>query len=255
MWYRIATERFGASVPAAARLRFFSGNSGTTLTAQQPLNNVIRSTIQCLGAVLGGAQSIHVMGYDEAHQIPSEEAVTLSLRTQQIIALETGVTRTADPLAGSFYLEHLTDEVEARASAVLQEIEDSGGAVQALERGLPQKWITEAAYRAEQDLAAGRRLKVGVNIYCTDDDPAQELTLEQPDQGITERQIARTQRWKAARDGRACAEALRRLGQDAAGDSNVMPALVGAVRAGATVGEMSDVLRQVFGEFREPSPW
>jgi methylmalonyl-CoA mutase N-terminal domain/subunit len=181
--------------------------------------------------------------------------VTLSLRTQQIIALETGVTRTADPLAGSFYLEHLTDEVESRAAAVLQEIEDSGGAVQALERGLPQKWITEASYRAEQDLAAGRRPKVGVNIYGTDGDLGQGLTLEQPDPETAQRQIARTGRWKAARDGRACAEALRRLGQDAAGGRNVMPALIGAVRAGATVGEMSDTFRQVFGEFREPSPW
>jgi methylmalonyl-CoA mutase N-terminal domain/subunit len=205
--------------------------------------------------VLGGAQSIHVMGYDEAFQIPSEEAVTLSLRTQQIIALETGVTRTADPLAGSFYVEHLTDEVEARAWTVLREIEESGGAVQALEQGLPQKWITEAAYRAEQDLAAGRRRKVGVNVYATDDGLAQGLALEQPDPGIAERQIARTGRWKAARDGRACAGALRRLGEDAAGEHNVMPALVAAARAGATVGEMSGVLRQVFGEFREPSPW
>jgi methylmalonyl-CoA mutase N-terminal domain/subunit len=205
--------------------------------------------------VLGGAQSIHVMGYDEAYQIPSEEAVTLSLRTQQIIALETGVTRTADPLAGSFYLEALTDEVESRALGVLHEIEDSGGAVQALERGLPQKWITEAAYRAEQDLAAGRRPKVGVNIYEADDDLGQGLTLEQPDPEIAQRQITRTRQWKAARDGRACAEALRRLGQDAAGGRNVMTALIGATRAGATIGEMSDVFRQVFGEFREPSPW
>jgi methylmalonyl-CoA mutase, N-terminal domain len=255
MWYRIATERFGASIPAASRLRFFSGNSGTTLTAQQPLNNVIRSTIQCLGAVLGGAQSIHVMGYDEAFQIPSEEAVTLSLRTQQIIALETGVTRTADPLAGSFYLEHLTDEVEARASAVLAEIADCGGAVQALERGLPQRWITEAAYAAEQDLAAGRRPKVGVNVYAADDDDAHGLALEQPDPETAERQIARTRRWKAARDRPAFDEAMRRLGRDAAGECNIMPALVQAARAGATVGEMSDRLRQVFGEFREPSPW
>src|SRR6185437_7215562 len=141
LWHRIATQRFGAVNPAAARLRFFSGNSGTTLTAQQPLNNVIRSTVQCLGAVLGGAQSIHVMGYDEAFEIPSEEAVTLSLRTQQILALETGVTRTADPLAGSYFVESLTDEVEARAGAVLAEIEAAGGAVAALELGLPQRWI------------------------------------------------------------------------------------------------------------------
>ena len=127
MWYRIATERFGAKDANSGRLRFFSGNSGTTLTAQQPLNNLIRSTVQCLGAVLGGAQSIHVMGYDEAFQIPSEEAVTLSLRTQQIIALESGVPRTADPLAGSYFVEHLTDELEARANDVLDRDRRAGG--------------------------------------------------------------------------------------------------------------------------------
>jgi len=255
LWYRIATERFGATNPAAARLRFFSGNSGTTLTAQQPLNNVIRSAIQCLGAVLGGAQSIHVMGYDEAHQIPSEDAVTLALRTQQIIALETGVTRTADPLGGSYYVEHLTDEIESRASAVLAEIEDSGGAVRALERGLPQRWITDAAYRAERDLAAGLRPKVGVNVYAGDEGLGQQMALRQPDPGIAQRQIARTSQRKAARDGLACGDGLRALGQHAAQQRNVMPALVEAARAGATVGEMSQVFRTAFGEFREPTPW
>ena len=155
LWHSIATERFGAADPASGRLRFFSGNSGTTLTAQQPLNNIIRSTIQCLGAVLGGAQSIHVMGYDEAFEIPSEEAVTLSLRTQQIVALESGVTRTADPLAGSFFVEELTDTLEARAREVMVEIDDLGGIVPALEQGVPQRWIAESAYRYEQDLASG----------------------------------------------------------------------------------------------------
>jgi len=255
LWYRIAIERFGAANPAAARLRFFSGNSGTTLTSQQPLNNVIRSTIQCLGAVLGGAQSIHVMGYDEAHQIPSAEAVTLSLRTQQIIALETGVTRTADPLGGSFFIEHLTDEIESRASDILQEIEDSGGAIRALERGVPQRWITEAAYRTEQELAAGLRPKVGVNAYATDEEPGQGLALDQPDPLVAERQIARTRERKSSRDSQASADALRDLERDAAEERNVMPALVRAARAGATVGEMSDAFRRVFGEFREPSPW
>jgi methylmalonyl-CoA mutase, N-terminal domain len=255
LWYRIATERFGAVAPAAARLRFFSGNSGTTLTSQQPLNNVIRSTIQCLGAVLGGAQSIHVMGYDEAHQIPSEDAVTLSLRTQQIIALETGVAKTADPLGGSYYVEHLTDEIESRASAILAEIEESGGAVRALERGLPQRWITDAAYRAEQEVAAGLRPKVGVNIYVDDDEPAPELALDEPVPGVAERQITRTRQRKAARDGQATAKALRVLEHHAATERNVMPALLEAARAGATVGEMSDVFRTVFGEFREPAPW
>jgi len=254
LWYRIATERFGAADPASARLRFFSGNSGTTMTAQQPLNNVIRSAIQCLGAVLGGAQSIHVMGYDEAFELPSEEAVTLSLRTQQIIALETGVTGTADPLAGSFFVEHLTDEIEARASEVLREIEDIGGAVSALQQGVPQRWITEAAYRAEQRFASGEAPKVGVNVHVTGGD-TQEVDLFEPDPGIEERQIERTRHHLAARDGSACAQALRRLEQDTADGRNVMPALVDAARAGATVGEMSDVFRCAFGEFREPSPW
>jgi methylmalonyl-CoA mutase N-terminal domain/subunit len=259
IWHKIATERFSAADPAAARLRFFSGNSGTTLTAQQPLNNVIRSTIQCLGAVLGGAQSIHVMGYDEAFELPSQEAVTLSLRTQQIIALETGVTRTADPLAGSFFVEALTDEIEQRAGAVLAEIEDAGGAVRALELGLPQRWITDAAYRAEQDIAAGRRPKVGVNVHADQADDGSghgpAMQLFQLDPGIADRQMARTGQRLAARDGRAVAAALERLRQDTDEGRNVMRALVVAARAGATVGEMCDVFRAAFGEFREPSPW
>jgi methylmalonyl-CoA mutase N-terminal domain/subunit len=257
LWHGIATERFGASDPASARLRFFSGNSGTTMTVQQPLNNVIRSTIQCLGAVLGGAQSIHVMGYDEAFELPSEEAVTLSLRTQQIIALETGVARTADPLAGSFFVEHLTDEIETRALAVLAEIEQNGGAIRALERGLPQRWITEAAYQAEQDVISGRRPKVGVNVHVDADgaDPAAALELFQADPGIADRQVARTRQRVASRDAAACGRALRCLEQDTAHERNVMPALIEAARAGATVGEMSDVFRHAFGEFREPDVW
>lgn len=259
LWHTIATQRFGARKPASARLRFFSGNSGTTLTAQQPLNNVIRSTIQCLGAVLGGAQSIHVMGYDEAFELPSEEAVTLSLRTQQIIALESGVTRTADPLAGSYFVEHLTDEIEARATAVVEQIEAAGGAVRALELGLPQRWITEAAYQAEQDLTEGRRPKVGVNVYTGGPDAggdlAEGIELFQPDPGIAERQITRTAARVAARDQAACARAVGALRQDVRDGRNVMPALVEAAAAGATVGEMSDVFRAEFGEFREPAPW
>jgi methylmalonyl-CoA mutase N-terminal domain/subunit len=261
LWYQIATQRFHAADPAAARLRFFSGNSGTTLTAQQPLNNVIRSTVQCLGAVLGGAQSIHVMGYDEAFELPSQQAVTLALRTQQIIALETGVTRTADPLAGSFFVEALTDEIGQRAGAVMAQIEDAGGAVRALERGIPQRWITDAAYRAERDIADGRRPKVGVNVHVTEegggdgDGPGQAMELFQLDPGIAERQVARTQGRVAARDEAVWAAAIERLRRDTDEGWNVMPALVEAARAGATVGEMSDVFRAAFGEFREPSPW
>jgi methylmalonyl-CoA mutase N-terminal domain/subunit len=255
MWYRIATERFGAKNPASARLRFFSGNSGTTLTAQQPLNNIVRSTIQCLGAVLGGAQSIHVMGYDEAYQIPSEEAVTLALRTQQIIGLESGVARTADPLAGSYFVEYLTDEVEARATDTLAQIEAAGGIVRALEQGLPQSWITAAAYQAERDVAEGRRPKVGVNAFAGPDDAAQRINPAEVDPGITARQIARTADRLARRDGGACAKALTQLADATTSGQNVMPALVAAARAGATVGEMTSVFRAEFGEFREPDPW
>jgi methylmalonyl-CoA mutase N-terminal domain/subunit len=206
--------------------------------------------------VLGGAQSIHVMGYDEPFEIPSEEAVTLSLRTQQIIALETGVTRTADPLAGSFFVEHLTDEIQTRAAGVLATIEDSGGAIRAIEQGLPQRWITEAAYQAELEVVAGRRPKVGVNAYLVEDeDAARGMDLFQLDPGIADRQIARTAQRVGARDGAACARALSRLREDANTAQNVMPALIEAAGAGATVGEMCDVFRQAFGEFREPSPW
>jgi methylmalonyl-CoA mutase N-terminal domain/subunit len=255
MWYQIATQRFGATDPRSGRLRFFSGNSGTTLTAQQPLNNIIRSTIQCLGAVLGGAQSIHVMGYDEPFEIPSEEAVTLSLRTQQIIALESGVSRTVDPLAGSFFVERLTDEMETRASQALAEIESAGGAVTAIERGIPQRWIAESAYRIEREIARGIRPKVGVNVHTETGDASPVPDLFELDEGIVERQIARTTERVLARDSAACAKALETLEDDARGSVNVMPALIEAARAGATVGEMSDVFRGVFGEFREPNPW
>jgi methylmalonyl-CoA mutase N-terminal domain/subunit len=255
MWYRIATERFGATDPNACRLRFFSGNSGTTLTAQQPLNNVIRSTIQCLGAVLGGAQSIHVMGYDEAFEIPSEDAVTLALRTQQIVALESGVPRTVDPLAGSYYVESITDEIERRAEAVLAEIDELGGAVAAIERGIPQRWIAESAYRIEQEVADGTRPRVGVNVHVDEGEEVEAPELFALDAQVAERQVARTAARVAARDQAACRSAIDAVGAAAREGRNVMPPLVDAVRVGATLGELSDVLRETFGEFREPSPW
>lgn len=256
MWYRIATERFGATHPSSGRLRFFSGNSGTTLTAQQPLNNIVRSTIQCLGAVLGGAQSIHVMGYDEAFEIPSEEAVTLSLRTQQIVALESGVPRTVDPLAGSYYVEALTDELEARATAVLDEIDALGGAVAAIEGGVPQRWIAESAYRIEREVADGTRPRVGVNVHADGADaPADLPELFALDPGIAGRQVERTAARVTARDQAACSAAIVTVASAARENRNVMPPLVDAVRVGATLGELSDVFRGLFGEFREPHPW
>ena len=255
LWYRVATERFGARDPRSGRLRFFSGNSGTTLTAQQPMNNVIRSTLQCLGAVLGGAQSIHVMGYDEPFEIPSEEAVTLSLRTQQIIALESGVTRTVDPLAGSFFVESLTDTLEARAREVLEAIEDEGGAIAAIERGVPQRWIAESAYRIEREIASGERKKVGVNVHADADATTTTPTLFELDEGVVDRQISRTEERIAGRDPVAHGRTMKELDRATLAGDNVMPALIEATREGATVGEMSDVFREAFGEFREPAPW
>jgi methylmalonyl-CoA mutase N-terminal domain/subunit len=256
LWYRIATDRFGAEDPASGRLRFFSGNSGTTLTAQQPLNNIVRSTIQCLGAVLGGAQSIHVMGYDEAFEIPSEEAVTLSLRTQQIVALESGVPRTADPLGGSFYVEALTDEMERRASEVMAEIGSHGGMVAALDAGVPQRSIAESAYRIESEIADGSRPRVGVNTYVDPSDAAaQEPDLFEVDPAIAERQIDRTEAHIAERGSEACDASIAAVAAAAREGTNVMPPLIDAVRLGATLGELSDVFREVFGEFREPHPW
>ncbi len=254
LWYRLATERLGATTPESARLRFFSGCSGATLTAQQPLNNVVRSTIQCLGAVLGGAQSIHVMGYDEALEIPSEEAVTLALRTQQIVAYESGVARTIDPLAGSYYVEALTDDLERRALEVVDRVDALGGMVAALEAGDPQRWIAEAAYVTERRIASGEQIKVGVNRW-NDEGVPEELRLFELDAEARTRQIERKTRSVAARDGDAAQRALHELASACAGDVNLMESLLVAARAGATIGECSDVMRAAFGEYREPAPW
>ncbi|MCY4370552.1 MAG: methylmalonyl-CoA mutase family protein [bacterium] len=255
LWHEVATTRFGAQDPRSARLRFFSGNSGTTLTAAQPLNNIIRSTIQCLGAVLGGAQSIHVMGYDEAYELPTEDAVTLSLRTQQIVAHESGVADTVDALAGSYYVEWLTSEVEDRAREVMAAVEDLGGTVQALEAGVPQQWIAEEAYRRERAVADGSDVRVGVNRYVDDGETPHEPRLFTLDTGIGERQIARTEQRKAARSRRDADRALDALQSTLRAGANLMPTLIHAARSGVTLGEMSDVMRTEFGEFREPSPW
>ena len=255
LWYDVATTRFGAEDPRSARLRFFSGNSGTTLTAAQPLNNIIRSTIQCLGAVLGGAQSIHVMGYDEAYELPTEEAVTLSLRTQQIVAHESGVADTVDPLAGSYYVEWLTSEVERRAREVMTAVEDLGGAVKALEAGAPQRWIAEEAYRTEREIADASKVRVGVNRYVDDSETRHEPRLFTLDPGIGERQMARTEHRKAARGDHGAAAALAAFRNALRDGANVMPPILDCARVGVTLGEMSDVMRSEFGEFREPSPW
>jgi methylmalonyl-CoA mutase N-terminal domain/subunit len=253
MWYRIATERFGAQRENSGRLRFFSGCSGATLTAQQPLNNVVRSTLQCLAAVMGGAQSIHVMGYDEALEIPSEESVQLALRTQQIIAHESGVAKVIDPLAGSYFVEALTDELEARAWDLVQQVEDGGGLVDMLAEGTPQRWIAESAYDYERQVADGERVKVGVNRYTDDSDVAPPLF--EVDAAAGAEQVARLEKRLAARDGAAVGTTLAALRDVLTAGSNSMPAIMDCARAGATLGEIADVMRGCFGEYREPQPW
>lgn len=256
MWYRIATERFGAKNPESARLRFFSGCSGATLTAQQPLNNVVRSTLQCLSAVLGGAQSIHVMGYDEALEIPTEESVRLALRTQQIIAHESGVTHTIDPLAGSYFVEYLTDEIERRAGELVAKIDEGGGAVQMISAGVPQRWIAETAYRSERAINSGEQVKVGVNRYTEQDhENMAPPALFRVDEGSARRQLNRLRTHLATRDHTAVQAALHQLTGVLRSSENCMPALLDAARTGATLGEMSDAMRAVFGEYREPQPW
>ncbi len=253
MWAAIARDRFGATTPDAMRLRFFSGCSGATLTAQQPLNNVVRSTIQCLGAVLGGAQSIHVMGYDEAMAIPSDEAVTLALRTQQIIAHETGVVDTVDPLAGSYFVEAMTDELEQRATELVAEIDDLGGAVAAIEAGIPQSWIAESAYRIERSVADGKVVKVGVNAY-TDDSPPADLTLFELDELGRDGQVGRLREHLAQRGGPPT-EAFAALTKATLSGGNIMEPLLEAARRGATIGEISGVFSDIYGLYREPAPW
>lgn len=254
MWATIARDRFGATLPDAMRLRFFSGCSGATLTAQQPLNNVVRSTIQCLGAAIGGAQSIHVMGYDEALAIPSDEAVTLALRTQQIVAHESGITNTVDPLAGSFYVESLTDEIERRANEIVAEIDDLGGAARAIADGIPQRWISERAYASERAISDGEQIKVGVNRYVADEDGA-ELNLFTIDEGSHRRQVERLERHLSTRGAAEADASIDRVTAAATDGENVMPHLIDAARAGATLGELAAALVRVFGTYEEPPPW
>ena len=253
MWNTIATERFGAKLASSGRLRFFSGCSGATLTAQQPLNNVVRSTMQCLAAVLGGAQSIHVMGYDEALEIPSEESVQLALRTQQIIAHESGVTKVIDPLAGSYFVEWLTDELESRAWELVQQVEDGGGLVDMLAQGAPQRWIAESAYEYERQVADGERVKVGVNKYIDDSDVAPPLFEIDADSSAS--QIRRLDEHLTMRDEAPVRDTLGRLRDVLLEGTNSMPAIMDCARAGATLGEIAGVMRDCFGVYQEPQPW
>ncbi len=248
MWATIMAERFGAKDPKSMMLRFHTQTGGSTLTAQQPENNIVRVTMQALAAALGGTQSLHTNGFDEALGLPTERAARLALRTQQVIGYEAGVADTADPLAGSYYVESLTNEVEALAGEYLAEIDRRGGAVAAIEAGYMQGEIEAAAYEFARAVDRGDKVVVGVNRFTGDDEGAAEVFPVDPRQQRD--QVERVATFKATRDRDALARALEDLETAARGTANVLYPMKRALAARATVGEVSDVLRGVFGEFR-----
>jgi methylmalonyl-CoA mutase N-terminal domain/subunit len=248
IWARVMRERFHASDPRSWQLRFHAQTAGVSLTARQPYNNVVRTALQALAAVLGGAQSLHTNALDEALALPTAEAARLALRTQQIIACESGVTGTVDPLGGSYMVEALTNELEEEALAVIGVIDGMGGMVEAIERGYPQKAIAESAYAFQQAVERGERVIVGVNAFTEGSEPIGTLYI---DEAAGRTQAARLEALRRRRDGDRVARALDALREGATTGANTMPLLLGAVRAYATVGEMCDALREVWGEYVE----
>jgi methylmalonyl-CoA mutase N-terminal domain/subunit len=250
MWARFMKERYGATRPESMRLRTHTQTAGVSATAQQPLNNVARVALQALAAVLGGAQSLHTNSYDETWALPTEDAVTVALRTQQIIAEETGVPHTIDPLGGSYYLESLTDQMEAAALEYIRKIDALGGMVRAIDHGFPQKEIADAAYRYQLMEDRGEKVTVGVNKYVMSEE--KPITYLRIDEQVEVEQVARVRRFKASRDMTRVERRLKQVAEACRNGQNLMPVLVDAVKDGASLGEISDVYRQVFGLYREP---
>jgi methylmalonyl-CoA mutase, N-terminal domain len=249
MWARLMRDRFGAREPRSMMCRFHTQTAGSSLTAQSVDNNVVRTTIQALSAVLGGTQSLHTNARDEALALPTEESARLALRTQQILAYEAGVTETPDPLAGSYFVESLTDELEAAARDYLDEIDAMGGALAAIDAGYQQRQIQEAAYRVQREIEDDVRIVVGVNRYR--DDETVSPRLQQIDPRSEADQVARVRAVRAARDGPAWKRAMSDLDVAARSTDNLLPAIIAAVKAHATLGEISDRLRVAWGEHRE----
>ncbi len=245
LWARLMKERFNSQNPRSQMMRFHAQTAGVTLTAQQPDNNVVRSSIQALAAILGGTQSLHVNSKDEALALPTEEAVTLSLRTQQVLAFECGLTDTVDPMAGSYYVEKLTDDLERAALRYIAQVDELGGAVYAIDQGYQQREIGDAAYKLQLEIEDGDRTVVGVNAYQTSEEP--EIDIFQIDPAERDRQIARLQRVRATRDGGRVAAALANLERVARSSENTMPAILECVEAYCTTGEICNVFRTVFG--------
>ena len=248
MWARIMEERFGAENPKSKQLKFHTQTGGSTLTAQQIDNNVVRVAYQALAAVLGGTQSLHTNGKDEALSLPTEQSVRTALRTQQILAHESGAADTIDPLAGSYYVESLTDDLEAEAFDLLDEIDDRGGMLEAVKSQWVQGQIQDVAFDRQQEIEEGDRIIVGVNEYEVDEDP--EVDLEEVTEEDERRQVDRLESVRAERDDEAVEAALAAVRDAARGDANLLPPIVDAVKAYATVGEISDTLREEFGEYQ-----
>jgi methylmalonyl-CoA mutase, N-terminal domain len=249
LWAQALRERFGARSERSLKLRFHAQTAGVSLTAQQPYNNVVRTALQAMSAVLGGANSLHTNSLDEALALPTAAAATLALRTQQIIAYESGVTAIADALGGSYFVEKLTHDLEAEARGYFDAIDRMGGMVEAIERGFPQQEIAESAYRFQQAVERREKIVVGVNGFTQDDESPIEIMYI--DETAGEAQLAKLERLRRTRDAARVERALDLLRETAAGAGNVMPPILDAVRAYATIGEMCDVLREVWGEYQE----
>jgi methylmalonyl-CoA mutase N-terminal domain/subunit len=249
MWARIMREHFKAKNPRSWMLRFHTQTAGSTLTAQQPENNIVRTAIQALAAVLGGTQSLHTNSYDEALALPTEQAARIALRTQQVIGYESGVAQTIDPLAGSYYVESLTNEIEKRAAEYLGKIEVMGGMLKAIERGFVQQEIQNAAYEYQQAVDREEAVVVGVNRFEVEEEKA--IPIQKIDPALEPRQIERVRALRARRDAAAWQDALKGVEDAARSGANVMPRILEAVEAYATVGEISDAMRRVFGEYQE----
>lgn len=248
LWATIMKERFGAKKDSSLMLRFHTQTSGASLTAQQPLNNVVRTTIEALAAVLGGTQSLHTNSYDEALSLPTQQSATLALRTQQIIGYESGVAATADPLAGSYVVEAMTDELERQAKALIAEIDNMGGAVAAVENGWVQEQIAEAAYSYQKKVEANERVVVGVNRFTEEEQAS--VPLFKPNEAVAREQAEALAQLRAERDNAAVQAALADLRAAAEGTASVLPPMREALRRYATIGEVCGVLRQVWGEYR-----
>lgn len=251
LWARIMRERFGATDPRSWWLRFHTQTAGVSLTAQQPMNNIVRVALQSLAAVLGGTQSLHTNSMDETYALPTEDAVRIALRTQQIIAYESGVTHTVDPLGGSYFVEALTSRMEAEAEAYLKKIDDLGGMVHAVELGYPQREIAEASYRYQQQLERKEKIIVGVNEFVMPEE--RPIPILRIDPEVERRQVERVRKVRATRDDRGVRRALEGLHRATEQGENTMDQVVACVKAHATVGEICDVFRAVYGEYKEPA--